>query len=341
MILDDPELRSQIDKSDILSHIKSLPEYIQKGWKLGKSVNTSGFNQFKRLAIIGNDIFSDAADLLNRFLARDINIPIFIVQDFVLPGWLKGTENLVIQMSNSGNSETEITFLREADKNNCKLLAIIPPGKLADAANERNIPVITMTETDFSVGLIFPLLLSVLNKLGLISDFRSDIDISTEEVRNLISKIDDNVITTKNPAKRLAIQMVNRWIVIIGGENMQPVARHWMNQINLYAKCWAQCAELPDMANNLVEGLIFPENMISHTMNVFLNSSFNDQHIQLLTQRTKQMLMVAGLGTDMINARGNNLLSQIFNTMLLGDFVAYYLSLAYQVDPSSRFSSNL
>lgn len=341
MILDDPEMCSQIDKSDILSHIKSLPEYIQKGWKLGKSINAPGFNQFKHLAIVGNDIFSDAADLLKHFLVREINIPIFFVKDFILPGWLKGRENLIIQISNSGNSETEITFLRESDKINCKLLAITPPGKLADAAIERNIPVITITDMDFSVGLIFPLFLSVFNKLGLIADFRSDIDISTEEVRNLISKIDDNVLTTKNPAKRLAIQMVNRWIVIIGGENMQPVTRHWMNQINLYAKCWAQCAELPDMANNLVEGSIFPENMISHTMNVFINSSFNNQHIQLLTQRTRQMLMVAGIGTDMINARGNNLLSQIFNTMLFGDFVAYYLSLAYQVDPSSRFSSNL
>ena len=189
--------------------------------------------------------------------------------------------------------------------------------------------------------MVFTCLLSVLNKFGLIADFQSQIDLSKEEIRNLISKIDDNVLTPKNPAKRLAIQMVNRWIVIIGAGYMQPVARYWKNQINFYAKCWAQSADLPEMANNLVEGSIFPENMISHTMNVFLHSNLNDQNIQLTTETTKQMLMVAGLGTDLVDARGNSPLSQIFTTMLFGDFVAYYLSLAYQVDPSSKISTNL
>ena len=143
---------------------------------------------------------------------------------------------------------------------------------------------IPIPENNFSVALIFTSLISVLNKFGLIADLRSDIDLSKEEIRNLISKIDDHVLTPKNPAKRLAIQMVNRWIVIIGGGIMQPLASYWMNQINFYAKCWAQSAELPGMANNLVEGSIFPENMISHTMNLFLNSSFNEKNIQLLTE---------------------------------------------------------
>ena len=64
MILDDPEMRTQIDKSDMLSHIKSLPEYIEKGWILGQSLNVPEFNQFKHIAIFGEDIFSDATKLL-------------------------------------------------------------------------------------------------------------------------------------------------------------------------------------------------------------------------------------------------------------------------------------
>lgn len=335
MILDDPELRSQIDKSDILSQIKSLPEYVDQGWILGQNINVPGFKQIKHIAIIGNDLFADAAGLLRSFLTREINIPIFLVTDFQLPGWLKGSENLLILFAKSGNSETEINFLQEADDNNCKILTISSAGKTANAAKERNFPLFSIPDNDFSVGLLFTFILSVLNKLGFINDFRSDLDISIEELRNLISKIDDHVPTAKNPAKRLAIQIVNRWIVITGGGYMKAVARHWMNQINFYAKSWAQYAELPGMVNNLIEGSIFPENMISHTMVLFLNSSFNDQKIQEMTENTKQTLMVSGLGTDLVNARGENVLSQIFSTILFGDFVAYYLSLAYHIDPST------
>ena len=126
MILDDPELRTQIDKSDMLSHIKSLPEYIEKGWALGQSLNISEFNQFKHIVIIGQDIFSDVSNLLKSLLTPVINIPIIILKEFQLPSWLKGEENLLFQMSHLSCSEKEIQFLQQADENNCTILTICP-----------------------------------------------------------------------------------------------------------------------------------------------------------------------------------------------------------------------
>jgi glucose/mannose-6-phosphate isomerase len=119
---------------------------------------------------------------------------------------------------------------------------------------------------------------------------------------------------------------------------MKPIAKYWMHQFSLKAKSWAQYEEIDELENYLIEGCLFPENLISHTLVLFINSSFNHPKIQTLTKNSKETLMVSGLGTDLIEARGESLLTQIFTSLLLGDFVSYYLALTYQVDPSSRYN---
>lgn len=114
-----------------------------------------------------------------------------------------------------------------------------------------------------------------------------------------------------------------------------------MNQINLNAKCWTKYKELAELHQNLMEGLVFPENLISRTMFIFLNFSFNNPRIQTLIETTKKTMMFEGFGTKLINARGENSLIQLFSNLLLSDFTAYYLALVYRIDPLSTRSNEI
>jgi glucose/mannose-6-phosphate isomerase len=49
---------------------------------------------------------------------------------------------------------------------------------------------------------------------------------------------------------------------------------------------------------------------------------------------TKRAFMLQGIGTDFIDARGDTPLAHLWTTLLLGDYIAYYLAMAYQIDPT-------
>jgi len=44
--------------------------------------------------------------------------------------------------------------------------------------------------------------------------------------------------------------------------------------------------------------------------------------------------MLEGIGTDTFNAKGENRLAQMWSSLLFGDYVAYYLAMLYETDPT-------
>lgn len=67
------------------------------------------------------------------------------------------------------------------------------------------------------IGFLFTYYLSVIDCFGLIPGSNSLIHNISKLLRDLINKFDYNIVTETNPANRLAVQMNNRWITIVGG----------------------------------------------------------------------------------------------------------------------------
>jgi glucose/mannose-6-phosphate isomerase len=70
-------------------------------------------------------------------------------------------------------------------------------------------------------------------------------------------------------------------------------------------------------------------------MAFFLRARSYHPRNQLRTNLTKNAFMVEGLNTDFINAKGNNPLAQQWTTLHLGDYTAFYLAMAYEIDPTA------
>ena len=138
----------------------------------------------------------------------------------------------------------------------------------------------------------------------------------------------------KNPAKRMAGQMVGRWPTIVAGGLLAPVARRWRTQIAELAKAVAQFEELPEADHNMVAGVLKPEKLFAATMVVFLRADLDHPRLKKRVNATKRLLMVEGFNTDLIKARGDNRLAQQWSTLHFGDFTAYYLAMAYNLDPT-------
>jgi glucose/mannose-6-phosphate isomerase len=69
-------------------------------------------------------------------------------------------------------------------------------------------------------------------------------------------------------------------------------------------------------------------------MALFLQASTEHPRNQKRMEITREIMMVEGMNTDLIQARGESRMEQMWSMLLFGDYTAYYLAMAYKVDPT-------
>ena len=137
-----------------------------------------------------------------------------------------------------------------------------------------------------------------------------------------------------NFAKREAGQLMGRWVMVFGADVLEPVARRWKGQLNELAKAWGQFEALPEADHNSLAGLMQPAQALSNATALFLRASSYHPRNLLRTELTKQAYMLEGLNTDFVDAQGDTPLAQQWTALHLGDYVAYYLAMLYEIDPT-------
>ena len=135
-------------------------------------------------------------------------------------------------------------------------------------------------------------------------------------------------------AKRMAGQLMGRWVVVFASDALEPVARRWKGQINELAKAWAQFEFLPEADHNTLAGLMNPDSLQSHMMALFLRSESTHPRNLLRLDLTREACMVSGMTTDFYDAPGSSRMAQMWSALQFGDYMAYYLAIAYGADPT-------
>jgi glucose/mannose-6-phosphate isomerase len=172
-------------------------------------------------------------------------------------------------------------------------------------------------------------------RLGFIPDQKEAVADAVASMKKSQEHLKADIPAAKNPAKRYAGQLMGRWVTIMGAGLMSVVARRWKGQINELAKAGANFEFLPEANHNTLAGTINPqETLNAHTMTIFLCAPSDHPRNHLRSELTRKAFMLEGLNTDNIDARGNTPLAHMWTTILFGDYMAYYLAIAYGVDPT-------
>ena len=137
----------------------------------------------------------------------------------------------------------------------------------------------------------------------------------------------------RNPAKRMAGQLMDRLGAIFASDYLAPVARRWKMLINEFAKAGAIADELPEMDHGSAAGTIYPEALVSKYMLLFLRSAHDHPRNRARADLTRELYMTAGFNTDAIEAAGQSPLAHMLTALHYGDYTAYYLAMCYGVDP--------
>ena len=326
----------------MLAEINGLPDQLMRAYQMGMSqasgvIKTSEVS-LKQVVIAGLGGSAIGADLLSAYVADACPVPVTVHRDYGLPACARGEGTLVICSSHSGDTEETLDSFAAARKTGCRVIAVSTGGELAAQAKQEKVPLITFEHTGqprAAAGYSFGILLALFVRLGLIPDQADAVRSAVDAMKESQAHLTPDVPTVHNPAKRYAGQLMGRWVTVFGAGRLAPVARRFKTQINEIAKAAANFEFIPEANHNTLAGTLHPAEVIQpHTMNLFLRAPSDHPRNRLRLDLTKQTFMLEGANTDFLDARGDTPLAHMWTLILFGDTMAYYLAIAYGVDPT-------
>lgn len=340
MNLDDLDPSKAIDAHNMIAEIDGLPDQLRSAWDLGMTLPlpAAAAGGLSKVVIAGMGGSAIGADLLAALVASTCSVPVVVHRDYGLPAYARGRGTLFVAASHSGNTEETLDAFEAALQNDCTILAICTGGELARRAQEKRVPLWTFSHAGqprAAIGFSFGLLLALFSRLTLIQDPSHDLKEAIQVMKDSQDQLRTSVPAAQNRAKRYAGQLMGRWVTVLGAGILAPVARRMKTQINEVAKSAANFEFIPEADHNTLAGTLHPEEVLMpHTMNLFLRAPSDHRRNRKRLDMTKQAFMLDGLNTDFIDARGDSPLAQMWSMILFGDYMAYYLAMAYGVDPT-------
>ncbi|HET9905501.1 MAG TPA: SIS domain-containing protein, partial [Anaerolineales bacterium] len=270
MDLDDLDRFKQLDTLNMLGEIDNLPKQLANAYELGMRLDLPAWKDIKQVVIAGMGGSAIGADLLASYSSSLSRVPVAVHRDYGLPLFAAGQDTLVICSSHSGNTEETLNAFDAAIKAQCRIAVVCTGGELARRAEANNIPYWTFEHAGqprAAVGFSFGLLLAMFQRLVLIPDQTSEMEDTLNAMNRIQKHLRADVITTKNPAKRYAGQLMGRWVTVMGAGLLTTVARRWKGQLNEVAKAGANFEFLPEADHNTLAGTMNPqETLNAHTM---------------------------------------------------------------------------
>jgi len=337
--LDDLERMRQLDTLNMLAEIDDLPDQLARAYQIGLH---AGFRKdswhVKQVVLSGIGGSAIGADLLAAYVADACPVPVIVHRDYGLPSFARGEKTLVICSSHSGDTEETLDSFEAARRQGCHVLVICTGGELALRAQKDKVPIIMFEHAGqprAAVGYSFGILLAVFVRLGLIPDQADELQGAVAAMQAMRTSLAPGVPAAENPAKRYAGQLIGRLVTVFGAGLLAPVARRIKGQVNELAKAVASFEVIPEADHNALAGTQHPVEVLEpRVMNLFLRAPSLHPRNRIRMDLTKQFYMLEGLNTDFLDARGEHPLAHMWTLILFGDYMAYYLAIAYGVDPT-------
>ena len=323
-------MRTTIDRFQMAGLLENFPRQIEEGVRIGKAfvLPRSLVTDFEKIVFVGMGGSAIGGDVIRSLTSKDFPLPMMVVRHYDLPPFVDG-KTLCIFSSYSGNTEETISAFRQGMKKKVKALSISSGGELARLSQKASVPWIEIPKgfpPRAALGYsVFPLL-QAFSQLKLL---RWDAGAVEETVQLLDSM-------AKNPAKKLAQALWNRWVVIYAGtELLDSAALRFRNQIEENAKAIASHHLLAEMNHNEILGWQFPKPLVGKSTCVFLRDSEDHPRIQLRMDFTQNLLIKERkISVEEIRSQGKSRLARLFSVIHLGDWTSYYLALLYRIDPT-------
>ena len=251
--------------------------------------------------------------------------------EYGLPQFIdRDTEKrLFIAISHSGNTEEVVDFCKTAIKKGFQTAVISAKGKLLELAKKKNLPYIDLPGDEVQPRMTLGYMLRAVLKL-----------IGEEDLYIEAGKLVNNLKPTeyKGRGRELSEALFGKVPVIYASRSNQILAYNWKIKFNETGKVPAFYNTFPELNHNEIQGFnIQSDNQaLSERMYfIFLEDDEDHPRIRERMKITADMYGDFGLLVERVKIDGKTKLEKIFNTIILGDWTAYYTALQYHAEPES------
>lgn len=336
--LDDIDAIKSIDRSNMLTSIRDLPDQVATAWKEAKKLTLpSNYIRAENIVILGMGGSGIGGEMAASLAASESEVPIAIVRDYAVPKFV-GKNTLAIVCSHSGNTEETIAGLEQAGKRGAKIVTISTGGEVERIGTRFRAPHFLITygsEARAALGYTYGPILSILARIGAVGVSDRDVEGAVAAMRRVISIVDPEHTTGKNPAKQLASRLKNRIPVAIGAGTLAPLARRFKIMINENAKTTAFSEAIPEWDHNAIAGLPHPRELPERTFYVLFRSRYDHPRNTLRLAFLLEDLARRRIPTETIQfPESKTPIEEQLLCAVFVDFVSFYLAINYGIDPT-------
>jgi len=320
-----------LDKSNLRQVILDSINQVNYDYTIENSESIS--KKFDNIVINGMGGSALPAELLSetlfQFVEDETQYPISIHRSYGLSRYSKDT-SLILVISYSGNTEETLSAYETAIEKGYTVIALAAGGALISRAQELNKPYIVIPNPDphfqprYATLYLLKAIIEVLIQYG----------ITTPEIREkLIEYVQAiNPQDFEEQGKALANTLKGKTPILYATQEYKLVPHLWKIKINENAKTPAFWNYVPELNHNEMVGFTNPQ---ADFQFVFIHNEIEKSRNILRFQKLQQLFEDRGLSVqDIIVPDFRNHLANIIAMTLIGDWTAYYLALAYGIDPT-------
>lgn len=341
-ILDSRSDIQKLDSKNMLGSLEQLANQVQSILQESNTIQIpNSYKQCRSIVIAGMGGSTLGSHIIKSVFYEELAIPCEIVNGYKLPAYVN-EETFVLISSYSGTTEEALACFEQAlEKKSC-VMVITSGGVLQEQARKKSVPAfIFFTKHNPCgsprMGLGYSIVgqMILLGKIGFISFSEKD----AQEIVEVLQKYEtlygaDNE-TTKNIAKQIAQDLVQKSVWFVGSEHLVGSAHVGANQINENAKRFAGYFVIPELNHHLLEGMMFPKTNQDTLAVVLLQSALYDKRIKKRYEITEHILKKNNILHTSYVLQEKTFLAQVAEALVFTSYVSYYSALLENIDPTA------
>lgn len=230
---------------------RAFPSQLRSGFAAGRALEFRWPRGIDRSVVVGMGGSAIGADLLRTFTDAETDLLVQPVREPTLPRWV-GPSALAVAVSYSGETWETLSAFDEAGRRGAPRVAVSSGGRLMYQARSEGVPHLTVPaglQPRAAVGSLLGGLLGLFDPAFPASN-RDRLDRAS---KSLVASADELEGADAPPA-RLAARIRGRLPWIVSSEELAPVARRWVTQLEENAKRLALWDVLPEGLHNMLVG---------------------------------------------------------------------------------------
>ena len=326
-----------VDKKGYKNLLLNFHKQISEAEKLFKQARVKiDTGKIRNILYFGMGGSGIVGDLLFDVFFDELRVPLNVVRSYYAPFYCN-EHTLIIVSSYSGNTEETLSAVEHAADRGAQITAVTSGGKLAEMAKDKSWNLISVPDglpPRQALGYLFFPLYHLFGQSDLINNYKEDLSGLVKFVAETAQHNDYPGRNRKVLANQLAKTIQNRIPVFYStAPYLTTVARRWQNQVHENAKSPAFSNVLPEMNHNEIVGWEIDNMDLENMLVIFLENQEAHPRIKKRIELSKKIIKERGVDVVDIYASGSCYMEKVFSLIVLGDWVSYYLALAYKKDP--------